>query len=56
MANKWDRNRWGGHDIDDEGIDWPVMMDEVKIVLGWVGVAACVAGLVGIGLLAIGGV
>ena len=37
-------------------IDWPMMMDEVKIVLAWIGIAACVAGLIGIGLLAIGGV
>lgn len=37
-------------------IDWPMMMDEVKIVLTWIGIAACVAGLIGIGLLAIGGV
>lgn len=37
-------------------IDWPMMMDEVKIVLTWIGIAACVAGLIGIGFLAIGGV
>lgn len=37
-------------------IDWPMMMDEVKIVLAWIGIAACVAGLIGISVLAIGGV
>lgn len=36
--------------------DWPMMIDEVKIVLTWIGIAACVAGLIVIGFLWIGGV
>lgn len=36
-------------------IDWPMMMDEVKIVLTWIGISVFVAGLIGIGLQAIGG-
>jgi hypothetical protein len=34
-------------------IDWPMMMDEVKIVLAGIGIAVCVAGLIGIGYIAL---
>lgn len=34
-------------------IDWQMMMDEVKIVLTWIGIAVCVAGLIGIGHIAL---
>lgn len=30
------------------GIDWPMMLDEVKIVLAWAGVCLCIAGMSGI--------